>query len=228
MWMMTTLQVIRAMCLTIFAIAAATDVQGASILNDHGLMIAAERNDATTVRRLLKTGVNLHARDGKGRTALLAATTHNHLESARLLIEAGADVNAQDHKLDSPLLLAAASGYLDILRLTLKADPNFKVYNRFGGTALIPACERGHIDVVKELLKTEIDIDHVNNLGWTALLEAIILSDGGPTHQEIVHMLLSVGANVNFSDRQGVTPLQHARQRGYREIVGILESHGAR
>lgn len=228
MWMMTTLHVISAMRLTIVAIAAATDVQGASMLDDQTLIIAAERNDATTVRRLLKTGANLHARDAKGRTALLAATTHNHIESARLLIEAGADVNAQDHKLDSPLLLAGASGYLDILKLTLKADPNFKVYNRFGGTALIPACERGHVDVVKELLNTEIDIDHVNNLGWTALLEAIILSDGGPKHQEIVRMLVSAGAKVNLSDKQGVTPLQHARRSGYREIAGILESHGAR
>ncbi|OQW35495.1 MAG: hypothetical protein A4E19_01040 [Nitrospira sp. SG-bin1] len=216
------------MCLTIFTIAVAAYVQGGNMSDDQALIVAAERNDAPTVRRLLKTGANIHARDDKGRTALLAATSRNHIESARLLIEAGADVNAQDHKLNSPLLLAGASGYLDILKLTLKAGPNFKIYNRFGGTALIPACERGHLDVVKELLKTEIDIDHVNNLGWTALLEALILSDGGPTHQEIVRLLVSAGANVNLSDKQGVTPLQHAQRSGYKEIVGILESYGAR
>ena len=82
--------------------------------------------------------------------------------------------------------------------------------------------------MVEELLITEIDIDHVNNLGWTALLEAIILSDGGSKHQEIAHMLVSAGANVNLPDRQGVTPLQHARQSGFREIARIFESSGAR
>lgn len=160
--------------------------------------------------------------------ALLVATAHNHVESAKLLIEAGADVNAQDNTLDSPLLLAGAAGHLEILKLALKAGPNFKAYNRYGGTALIPACERGHVEVVEELLNTEIDINHVNRHGWTALLEAIILGDGGPRQREIVRLLVHAGANVNLPDGEGVTPLQHARQKGLREIADRLESAGAR
>lgn len=189
---------------------------------------AADRNDTETIGRLLREGVPIDVRDGQGRTALLAATSLNHVESAKLLIAAGADVNAQDSKQDSPLLLSGASGYVEILTLAIQAKPNFKRYNRFGGTALIPACERGHVEAVKVLLKTDIDIDHVNKLGWTALLEAIILSDGGPRHQEIVRMLVAAGAKVNIPDQDHVTALQHARQKGYREIVGTLEAAGAR
>jgi ankyrin repeat protein len=221
-------QITRVVWLILVAAAADVFGQDENIAGDHALIIAAERNDVSTIRRLLEAGTNVRARDAQGRTALLAATAHNHIESAKLLIEAGADVNAQDSKFDSPLLLAGASGYLDILKLTLRANPNFKVYNRFGGTALIPACERGHVEVVKELLKTKINIDHVNNLGWTALLEAIVLSDGGPRHQEIVRLLVSAGADINLSDRQGVTPLQHARRSGFEVIANVLESHGAR
>lgn len=201
---------------------------GETMSDDRRLILAADENDTATVQRLLKAGANIHVRDGRGRTALLAATSHNHVESARLLIEAGADVNAQDNKLDSPLLLSGASGYLEILTLTLRAKPNFKIYNRFGGTALIPACERGHVEVVKALLNSDVDVNHVNNLGWTALLEAIILGSGGPRHQEIVRMLVAAGAAVNIPDQDGVTPLQHARQNGYREIIGALEAAGAR
>jgi uncharacterized protein len=195
--------------------------------NEKNLLVAA-RTDPVTVKRLLEQGVKADVRDEQGRTALLLAVRHNQVETARLLIEAGADVNAQDSMQDSPLLYAGAEGRLEILRLILKAKPNFKVYNRYGGTALIPACERGHVEVVKELIKTDVDIDHVNRLGWTALLEAIILSEGGPRHQEIVRLLVKARANVNLADKDGVSPLRHARQRGYADIVKILEAAGAK
>lgn len=227
-WSMKSLQTIMAVCLTVLTIATGVHGQGGNMSDDDTLILAAERHDTTAVRQLLNRGANLHARNAQGRTALLAATSRNYIDIARLLIDAGADVNAQDNQLDSPLLLAGASGYLEILKLALKAGPNFKRYNRYGGTALIPACERGHVEVVEELLKTEIDVNHVNNLGWTALLEAIILSDGGSRHQEIVRVLVAAGADVNLSDKEGVTPLQHARQKGYNVIIGILEAAGAR
>lgn len=195
---------------------------------DHALIDAAGRNEVEMVRQLLKQGANVQAQDRNGRTALLAAVNGNHVESARLLIEAGSNVNAQDHRLDSPLLLAGARGYLEILRLTLRAQPDFRVYNRFGGTALIPACERGHMEVVKELLQSEVDINHVNHLGWTALLEAIILSDGGARHQEIVRLLIRAGADVNVADSHNISPLQHARNKGFTPIVAMLEAAGAR
>jgi len=192
------------------------------------LIVATFQNDISTVRNLVRQGTNVNAQDTQGRTALLAAVEGNSLESAKVLIEAGADVNVQDDKLDSPLLLAGAEGRLDILKLILQTKPDFRRYNRFGGTPLIPACERGHVEVVKTLLKTEADIDHVNNLGWTALLEAIVLSDGGPRHQEIVQLLVDAGADVHIGDQEGVTPLLHARQKGFRDIVTILEAAGAR
>jgi ankyrin repeat protein len=189
---------------------------------DAELIRAAEAGDAPAVKRLLAQGASVRARDAQGRTALVAATYGNRVEAARRLIAAGADVNAQDDLRNSAFLLAGASGYLDILRLTLAAGADLKSSNRYGGTALIPACHYGHVETVRELLKTKIDIDHVNNLGWTALLEAVILGDGGPAHTEIVGLLVAGGANVKIADRQGVTPLEHARRRNYRAIVEIL------
>jgi uncharacterized protein len=191
------------------------------------LIAAATRGDAATVKRLISEGVPLEARDSEGRTALTAATYGNHVDAALALIAAGADVNAQDALKNSAYLLSGARGHNEILKATLPRA-NFKSLNRFGGTALIPACHYGHIETVRILLATPTDINHVNNLGWTALMEAVILGDGGPTHTEIVRLLLGHKANPNIADREGITPLAHARKRGYREMVTLLTQGGGR
>jgi ankyrin repeat protein len=58
---------------------------------------------------------------------------------------------------------------------------------------------------------------------WTALIESIVLGNGGPRHAETLRALVRAGANVNLADRQGATPLQLARSRGYKAMVEILE-----
>jgi ankyrin repeat protein len=84
------------------------------------------------------------------------------------------------------------------------------------------------VETVKILLATAIDRDHVNKLGWTALLEAVLLGDGGPAHTEIVRLLVASGAGVHIADRDGISPLVHARRRGFAEIARILEAAGGR
>ncbi len=195
---------------------------------DQALIAAAGRGDLAAVQKSLRDGAGVTARDGRGRTALLAATHGNHVEIARLLIAAGADVNAKDNIEDTPYLYAGAEGRDEILKLTLAAGADLKSTNRYGGTALIPAAHHGHPETVKILLATTIDKDHVNRLGWTALLEAVVLGDGGPLHTEIVRLLVAAGANVNIVDREKVTPLAHARRRGYNAMARILEAAGGR
>ena len=205
-------------------IAMGTTDANDSSADPAGLLAAAAADDAATVRELLRQGVDIEARDANGRTALLLATHANAIDAARVLIEAGADVNAKDDIADSPYLYAGAEGPLEILRMTLEHGADLASVNRYGGTALIPAAHHGHVEIVRELLGTDIDIDHVNNPGWTALLEAVILGDGGPTHIEIVRLLLEAGANREIADGDGVTPLEHASRRGYGEIVELLRA----
>lgn len=209
-------------------VCGATMPAGAHVAQDRALIAAASRGDAVAVRRLLDSGAKVDARDSAGRTALLAATHADRVEAARVLIAAGADVNAKDNIEDSPFLYAGAEGRNDILKMTLAAGADLKSTNRYGGTALIPAAHHGHVETVKILLATAIDKDHVNKLGWTALLEAIVLGDGGPAHTEIVRQLVAAGSNLQIADRDGVTPLAHARRRGYAAIAEILTAAGAR
>lgn len=196
---------------------------------DLRLHAAATAGDLVALETLIADGAALDARDADGRTAVMAATAARRTEAVRVLIDAGADVDIRDNRLDNPFLYAGAEGLLEILRLVNEAGADPAITNRFGGVALIPASERGHVDVVRYLLtESDVDVDHVNNLGWTALLEAIILSDGGQAHQQIVGLLIEHGADVDLADGDGITPLAHARSRGYHEIAALLEAEGAR
>ena len=196
---------------------------------DERLLAAAEAGDLDGIARALADGADPDALDTAGTPAVMVATIARRTDALRALLEAGADVNAQDATLDNPFLYAGREGLLDILRMANEAEADPTITNRFGGVALIPASERGHVEVVRYLLnETDIDVDHVNRLGWTALLEAILLSDGGPRHQEIVEMLLENGADPDLADGDGVRPLTHARTRGQTEIVALLEAADAR
>jgi len=204
--------------MTLPVIAMAQDTSLISRLLD-----AARTNNVSALQSALQQGVPVDSRDGQGRTALLVATHANAVAAARALIAAGADVNAKDDIEDSPYLYAGARGRLDILKMTVAAGADLKSVNRFGGTALTPAAHYGHVETVRYLLTTDVDVDQINNLGWTALLEAVILGDGGPPYQKIVSLLLDAGADRSIADRAGVTPLQHAQQNGYSEIIKILK-----
>ncbi len=193
------------------------------------LLAAAAAGSLAEVRSLIDRKAPLETRDGQGNSALLLAVDRNHPEVVRALIAAGASVNAQAANADTPWLLAGARGRTEMLEAMLPAGPDLSIRNRFGGNALIPACERGHVETIRLLLsRTRIDVNHVNNLGWTCLLEIVILGDGGPRHQEATRLVLAAGADPNLADRQGVTPLAHARSRGQQAVARMIEQAGGR
>lgn len=183
------------------------------------------RDDIPGVRQALETGAGINTVDSSGRSLLLIATNNRQTEMAKLLVKHGADVNLQANNRDNPFLYAGASGQTELVRLFLEHGARFDLFNRYKGTALIPACERGHIETVRLLAHTEgFPIDHVNRLGWTALMEAIVLGDGSNKYQQIVQILKDAGARLDIPDPDGITPLDHAKSRGFREIVNILQS----
>ncbi|MFC3834004.1 MULTISPECIES: ankyrin repeat domain-containing protein [Deinococcus] len=192
---------------------------------DARLLAAAQAGQAAQVAALLRAGADVNTADAAGRTALTWAVVGDHVAAARVLINAGADPDRQDAQRNNALLVTGETGSVAMLREVLRARPDVTRTNRFGGTALIPAADRGHLAYVRAVLATTgIDVNHVNNLGWTALLEAVILGDGGPTHTEIVRVLLAHGADPRIADRDGTMALEHARQRGYAGMVKLLQA----
>ncbi len=194
----------------------------------HALIEAAAAGRVDEVARLIQTGAPLDAQDAQGRSALLRAVAGDHVSVAKTLLDAGASPNTQAANRDTPWLLAGALGRAEIIAAMLPRRPDLSIRNRYGGNALIPACERAHVEAVKLLLTSGIDLDHVNDLGWTCLLEIVILGDGGARHQQVARLVLDAGANPSLADKDGVTPLAHARQRGQQAIARLIEQAGGR
>jgi ankyrin repeat protein len=203
--------------LVLAGLVMASSFASASVLD------AVTAKDAQQLARAIAAGHPVDEKNAAGQTLLLVAVWNNDIASAKLLLEAGADVNAKDTIQDSPYLVAGAHGRVEILKMILKHGADLKSTNRYGGTALIPAAEKGHPEAVSLLIEAGVDVNHVNNLGWTALMEAVVLSNGGPIHQDIIRRLLDGGADKTIPDSNGVTALEHAKARGFAEIIQILQ-----
>jgi ankyrin repeat protein len=194
-----------------------------------GLHRAAARGDTAEISRLIAQRSDPNAKDGNGRTPLHVAVFGSHAAAARALVKGGANPNALDAQRYDVVTIAAVKDNVDTLRAMLSLGASARnITSPYNGTALIAAAHLGHDVVVEVLIKAGAPLDHVNNLGWTAVMEAIVLGDGGRRHIATLRALVEAGANVNIADRQGATPISHARSRGYREMVAILEKAGAR
>jgi ankyrin repeat protein len=203
--------------------AAQTPPSPADIAGYDGLHRAAHEGDVPAIRNLSASGADLEERDPAGRTPLHVATFASRDEAVRALAEAGADLNALDGRAYDIVTIAAVADDLELLDLALALGAGAgNVTSPYDGTALIAAAHLGHHEVVGRLIAAGAPLDHVNNLGWTALMEAVVLGDGGPDHARTVRALLEAGADPTIADRDGRTPLDHARARAYDEIVALL------
>jgi ankyrin repeat protein len=203
--------------------------QAAEVLAYEGLHRAAWHGDLPRLKSLIATGTNLEARDARGRTPLHVATHARQREAVKLLAKAGAKLDAlEDDRYDAVTIASVADDVQTLaLLLSLGASAQ-QVTSRYDGTALIAAAHLGHDEVVRQLIAAGAPLDHVNNLHWTAAIEAVVLGDGGPRHQRTLSALIDAGANLQLADRQGNTPLQLAKARGYTAMVKLLEAPRAR
>ena len=189
-----------------------------------GLHQAAHLGDVAAIRALITDKAKLEARDDAGRTALHVAAFASHEDAVRALAKAGADLNAFENSDYDIVTIAAVANDYDMLDLALSLGASAgNVTSPYEGTALIAAAHLGHHAIVQRLIKSGAPLDHVNNLNWTALIEAVVLGDGGPNHVKTAKALVEAGTDKTIGDRQGVTPLEHARARGYQEMISVLE-----
>ncbi len=190
-----------------------------------GLHKAAHDNDVAEIARLVAEGADVNASAFYMRRPVHIAAFASNDDAMRALAEAGADMNVLENDFYDVLTIAAVANDPEMVSLAIvlgnRADLITSIYD---GTALIAAAHLGHQEVVRRLIAGGAPLDHVNNLGWTALIEAVVLGDGGPDHVETVRALVAAGADQSITDRRGETPLEMAKERGYAEMIEIMEA----
>ena len=208
---------------------------------------AAERGNLADVQDELNDGADVNAKDIFGWTVLMRAsyggyTYGRYAEVVKLLLYKGADVNIIKTDEGTTALMAASSGgNAEVVKLLLDKGANVNIKTNTGTTALITASSGGYAEIVKLLLDKGADVNIKTNEGITALMET---SNGGyskkvifgkaPTAAsereciEVVKLLLAKGADINVKNNKGETALMIAKDKGYKEIVGMLERAGAK
>lgn len=195
-----------------------------------GLHAPAHHGDVEAIRALAaRSPTLLEQRDGHGRTPLQVATHARQHRALEALLRAGASTGALEQDHYNAVTIAAVADDETALRILLAAGASAAlITSRYEGTALIAAAHLGNAGIVRQLIAAGAPLDHVNNLHWTALIESIVLGDGGPRHLATLTALLDAGANPLLTDREGRTPLQLARARGYAAMASRLERALAR
>jgi ankyrin repeat protein len=147
-------------------------------------------------------------------TAIEAAAQMGRGDIAHFLLEAGAPLN---------ICTAAMLGQRETVAALLAADPaQAHATGAHGiGVMYFPAI-KGNAEIAALLLAHGADVNGGVPGAATALHGAALFDQPAMTEWLLAHM-----ARADVADREGKTPLTIARERGFAQVVEVLERHGA-
>jgi ankyrin repeat protein len=184
---------------------------------------AAQRQDWTAVRTLLKAKADVNAPQGDGATALHWAAHWDNREIVELLLQAGAKPDPANQLGVTPLWLASENRSAAIAERLLKAGANARSeLPSQGETVLMAAALAGNADIVRMLLDRGADPNtRTTTSGQTALMWAV-----SETHGDVVRLLIERGADPRARSKTGFTPMLFAAQQGAVDIGRALVAAG--
>lgn len=138
--------------------------------------------------------------------------------AARILLEYGVSQEDADYALS----FAAAGGSAEIVQLMLEEGANPSNQDAVYGSPLLIAAQRGYMDIVDLLLSYDANPKQVY---WGEKDNILIETAFGSTR--ILQRLIDSGAEVNFQNTEGRTPLHYAVINNRPENVMLLLEKGA-
>ena len=162
----------------------------------------------------------LEAKDEGGCSPLHYAAIGGHKEVAEYLIENNASINSSDNEGYTPLHGAAIRGHREIIDLLISKGSNVNAKAITGESVL--DCALGYSFMGNECA------DYLKSLGCESNAKESIFIAASTGNLYAVKQHLMTGVNVNTKNGFGVSALQLAITRGYKQIVELLISEGAK
>lgn len=190
------------------------------------LVEAAANGNDEMVTHLIKRGATVNPR-GAYITPLKSAIMRLQISTARVLVESGADVNDGGASRAMPLHFAAAAGSLDLVKFLIDHGADIEARNHKDETPLHLAAGFGYGSVVEHLLHLKASTNCVDKLGRTALSRAASTRTNNGSyesghifpHAHTIQLLLRAGADPNFVDLRGYSPLTYSRLPNPRSCI---------
>ncbi len=180
-------------------------------------------NDPSRIRFLLEKGADVNGRDKLGYTPLTNATRLGKSELTALLLNRKADPKLADRDGWTPLLYAAWLDDAESVRLLAERGVDIEATGGPGLSPLGVAAQYGKLKSVEALLA--LGANHDTPLGGAAYTPLMLAVAGG--HPEVVKTLIRAGAEVDKSNRGGVTALMIAAARNQPQCAELLLQAGA-
>ncbi|KAL3659359.1 hypothetical protein V7S43_015630 [Phytophthora oleae] len=199
-----------------------TDSQGSTVL-----MLAVREGKLEIVKVLVENGADVTKVDEHGRTPLWRASTAGQSELASYLVSAGATM--ESGPVLTSLMKLCASEYADVGMVRYFVEDcgtDVNARDRWGRTALSFLCA-STADINLELVTVLVEkyganVNVEERRGMTPLILATASGNACT-----VERLLRLKADVNFTDKKGLTALDYAIRRGHWFVDKLLRSSGS-
>ncbi|SFI86615.1 Ankyrin repeat [Treponema bryantii] len=196
-------------------------------------------NNIDGIKEIVLSGYDIEQYIGYGFTPLMFAVLANKPDVVKTLLELGADINATDINGCTPLMYALKNESFDVVDILL-SDKNIDLEKKdnTGSTALFKLIDGFNpikiiydmtysktscLDVLFRLHKAGANINAINYSGESVLTYSII-KQSSPITVSLIHL----GADVNYANKMGQTPLIIASQFGTESSINFLIEAGAK
>ncbi len=158
-------------------------------------------------------------RNLQGTTPLMLAAAKGNIDVISFLLQNGVDVNEVDLSFASAIEYAIATNKINSVDLLILSGIDLSTKKPDGITPLMIAVQQGSPQMIRSLTSTKQAINDKAEDGWTALYFAIRRED-----PHILHHLLRLGACKNVTDSYNQTPLDFAKEVGWKQGISVIEN----